>query len=82
LIPLTTDQPIQAELLKASQTGIALYPHEITEKNLYAAFQQLLDKTHCIHQRIHTTKKLFQESNGEIIAANLIEQSAKRRVSL
>jgi MGT family glycosyltransferase len=82
LIPLTTDQPIQAEFLKASQAGIAIYPDEVTEENLYAAFKQLLDKANSLRQQIETTKKLFQKSSGAITAANLIEQSIKQSVNI
>jgi UDP:flavonoid glycosyltransferase YjiC (YdhE family) len=34
LIPLTTDQPIQAELLTHSQAGIAIYPKDVNEENI------------------------------------------------
>lgn len=80
LIPLTTDQPIQAELLKASQAGIALYPQEITAENLFAAFQQLLDRSHAMHQRIQIIKELFQKSNGASHAANLIEKAVTHSI--
>lgn len=81
LIPLTTDQPIQAEFLKASQAGIAIYPNEVKEQTLYAAFNQLIDKSSSLHQRIKKTKKLFQESRGAKTAASLVEQSAKQLVN-
>lgn len=82
LIPLTTDQPIQAEFLKLSQSGIAIYPNEVTEETLYVAFKQLLDKSNPVHQRIEMSKKLFQESLGAITAANLIEQSIIQSVKI
>jgi UDP:flavonoid glycosyltransferase YjiC (YdhE family) len=81
IIPLTTDQPIQAELLKISQAGIAIYPKEITEEKLYNAFLILLDKINPIHQHIHTVKKLYQTSTGAKTAASLIEQIIQHRVN-
>lgn len=77
LIPLTTDQPIQAEFLRQSKVGISLYPNEVTEKNLYNAFQQLLDRHDPIHQRINEVKKLFQKSTGALAACDLIEKTVK-----
>lgn len=82
LIPLTTDQPIQASFLKQSQAGIAISPDDVTEETVYAAFEQLLDKNHPIHKRIKAMKALFQQSNGAAKAAELIEHSALLTVAL
>lgn len=73
LIPLTTDQPIQAEYLKLSQAGIAISPDDLTHENCSQAFIQLLDKNDAIHQRIQRVKDLFQQENGAVTAADLIE---------
>lgn len=77
LIPLTTDQPIQAELLQQSKAGIAIYPHEVTEEKLYDVFAQLLNMQNPIHQRIHHFKQLFEKSNGAANAGDLIEATAR-----
>jgi UDP:flavonoid glycosyltransferase YjiC (YdhE family) len=74
LIPLTTDQPIQAEFLSRSQAGIAINPNNVTEENMYAAFQQLLDQNNPIHNRIQGVKVLFSESEGASIASDVIEK--------
>lgn len=82
LIPLTTDQPIQAEFLTRSQAGIAIYPNNVTEENMYAAFQQLLDQNNPIHNRIQEVKNLFSESEGASIASEVIEKIVRNGVSL
>ena len=76
LIPLATDQPIQAELLRSSGAGIALYPDEVTEDSLVAAFEQLLNKQHPMHQRIQDVKEIFQQGAGARVAGDLIEECA------
>ncbi len=78
LIPLATDQPIQAEFLRHSQAGIAIHPNDITEEKLYTAFQQLLNQDDPIHNRIKQIKELFQESKGAAIASDLIEKISAR----
>lgn len=74
LIPLTTDQPIQAAFLSDSKAGIAIYPNDVTEENIHAAFQQLLDKNNIIHTRIKEMKSLFDESKGASHASEIIEK--------
>lgn len=81
LIPLTTDQPIQAEYLKQSEAGIAINPDELTEENCYQAFLRLLDKTDPIHLRIDEVRKLFQQVNGAETACELIEETAVLKVA-
>lgn len=76
LIPLTTDQPIQASLLQHSQCGITLARDEITKDNVAHAFDILLDKQHPIHQKIHAAKCLYQSSQGDVAASELIEAVA------
>lgn len=73
LIPLTTDQPIQAELLRESGAGVALYPREVTTETLKAAFSQLLDASHPVQQKIHHVRRMFAKSNGAKTAAQLVE---------
>jgi MGT family glycosyltransferase len=82
LIPLTTDQPIQAEYLRRSEVGISIYPQDVTEENIDAAFHRFLDPEDPFHHRIKQVKKIFHESKGAFIAGNLIEQVAKHRVNL
>lgn len=74
LIPLSSDQPIQAEILKRSKTGIALYPREVTDENLRYAFDTLLDKTNPIHQKIRLAKTIYENSNGAIRMCELAEK--------
>lgn len=81
LIPLTTDQPIQAEYLKQAQAGVAIYPDELTDKNCYQAFLSLLDKTNPLHLRIDSVKELFQQQNGASHACQLIEETAAVKVA-
>jgi UDP:flavonoid glycosyltransferase YjiC (YdhE family) len=78
LIPLTTDQPIQAEYLKQSGAGIAIYPHEFNSDNCMQAFKSLLDHQNPLHHKRCAIQKIFSESHGERTACDLIEQAAKR----
>lgn len=73
LIPLATDQPIQAELLKASKGGISLYPHEINESIILEAFTRLLNPDDEIHRYIAKNRALFANGKGAENAVNLIE---------
>lgn len=73
LIPLATDQPIQAELLRKSKAGMSFYPHEVTETNLTAAFTRLLDTEDVVHQYISQYRKLFADGKGAQNAALLVE---------
>jgi UDP:flavonoid glycosyltransferase YjiC (YdhE family) len=76
LIPLTTDQPIQGELLNRIQAGITIRQDEVSEENLQSAFQQLLDPDQAIHHHIRKMRDLSQQANGAINAATLIEKTA------
>lgn len=80
LIPLTTDQPIQAELLQQSKSGISIYPHEVTEQSLHDAFKKLLDQQDPIQQHILEIKNLYQQSTGADVLSDLVEVIGKNKV--
>lgn len=82
LIPLTTDQPIQAEFLTRSEAGIAIYPNDVTKERMHAAFKELLDQNNPIHNRIKHAKSLFSKSNGASNASKIIENIVNSRAAL
>lgn len=76
LIPLTTDQPIQAHYLSESGAGFAMHPTEIDKQVLEPKVRRFLDPTDEIHQKISRIASEFRKSHGAARAVEYLEEVA------
>lgn len=81
LIPLTTDQPIQAELLRRSGAGFVFEQDFLSETDLCVALRRCLDPLDPIHRKIAQYARDFRCSHGAKAAVHLIEAIGRRRAS-
>lgn len=75
LIPLTTDQPIQAHYLKKLKAGITLNPLEVNESVIRHSVMRLSDKEDELHKSIEYTHLEYQKSSGASEAINFLEKT-------
>lgn len=80
LIPLTTDQPIQAHYLKASGAGFTLSPGEVNDGSLEHALKILGNPEHPIHLNISRMRNEYLAESGAVNFLKFVEDSMKRRV--
>ncbi len=81
LIPLTTDQPIQAEFLKRSKAGFTLMPNEVTTKTIRTYLTRYRDLSDPIHRSISNLATAFKKHSGAANAITLAEDLLKKGTS-
>lgn len=77
LIPLTTDQPIQAAILKLANAGFTFSPEDVSEDDLLQACKRYLNPKDAIHQNINTISKEYKNNPGAPLAVDLILRATK-----
>ena len=84
LIPLTTDQPIQAEFLKRSGAGFTLTPDQVTAARIQSCLARFLDRNDPVHLAISDLAKVYQEHSGATNTIALAEDlySCARSLSI
>lgn len=80
LIPLTTDQPIQAHYLRQSGAGITLAPREVNDGSIQQALKTLGNLEHPIHANIARMKKEYSTEAGAINFLAFITNSLEGRI--
>lgn len=74
LVPLTTDQPIQAHYLKKLGAGITIEPRVFNESLMTEAILQLSNKENGVHIFIEKTRQEYQKSSGTVAAISFLEK--------
>lgn len=69
IIPLTTDQPMQAHYLTKAQAGYSLAPKDVTKIELFKIIRRLMDAGDTVHENRQILSRLYQSANarGEVI---------------
>lgn len=79
IFPLTTDQPMQADLLKKLKIGFSFQADSFSSKELEAAIQILINNNHPIHNRIKECQNTYQSQNGALNTIKDIEKIVNTR---
>lgn len=81
LIPLTTDQPIQADFLKRSGAGFTLMSYEATTERIRNCLRRFRDCNDPIHQAISNLATSYQKHSGATNTIVLAENLCKSEVN-
>ncbi|MBK7963533.1 MAG: glycosyltransferase family 1 protein [Bdellovibrionales bacterium] len=79
LIPLTTDQPIQAHYLNKIEAGISLEPKDVTESSIRDSIIRLSNKEDRLRVSIENVSREYQESSGATAAIMFMENMKSER---
>jgi len=76
VIPLASDQPMQADLVARAGAGIAVEREDLTTDSAFAALTRLLDRDDPIRHVVARIQKSYQANDGARRAAEIVEQAA------
>jgi zeaxanthin glucosyltransferase len=76
VIPLASDQPMQADLVARAGAGIAVERENLTTDSAFAALSRLLDRDDPIRHAVARIQKSYQANDGARRAAEIVEQAA------
>ena len=74
LIPLTTDQPIQAHYLKKLRAGISIEPKNVSESSIRSSIVRLSNKEDEACASIENTCHEYQKASGATTAISFLEK--------
>jgi MGT family glycosyltransferase len=76
VIPLASDQPMQADLVARAGAGIAVERENLTTDSAFAALARLLDRDDPIRHAVARIQKSYRAGDGARRAAEIVEQAA------
>lgn len=82
LIPLTTDQPIQAHYLKQIDAGLTLPPQEVNHNAIEQALEVLGNPEHPIHNNIARLREEYAAESGASNFLTLITDSLRGKIGI
>lgn len=77
VVPLASDQPMQAGLVERAGAGIAVEREDLTTDAAVAALTRLLDQDDPIRHTVARIQKSYQANDGARRAAEIVEESAR-----
>ncbi|OLF19314.1 hypothetical protein BU204_01835 [Actinophytocola xanthii] len=79
VVPLASDQPLQARLVERAGAGIAVDPADLTTDSAMAALARLLDPDGPIRHAVARVQKSYRANDGARRAAEIVERVAAAR---
>lgn len=77
VVPLSSDQPIQAQLVTERRTGTAIERAELTARRCHDAFALLLEPGGVVQRTVRELRENYRAADGAGAAARLILRHAK-----
>jgi UDP:flavonoid glycosyltransferase YjiC (YdhE family) len=77
VVPLTSDQPLQAQLVERAGAGIAVERADLTTESALAALGRLLDRDGEIRRTVARIQRSYRAADGARAAAAIVEETAR-----
>jgi MGT family glycosyltransferase len=77
VVPLTSDQPLQADLVARAGAGIAVERTDLTTDSALSALGRLLDRDGEIRRTVARIQRSYRAADGARTAAAIVEETAR-----